>query len=156
MKSSFLPVPPAKAAPAAFSLVEVVLAMGIVAFGITVILGLLPVGLNTVRQAMDLTSEGQIVQQISGEALVTPFTQLSDKFSGKTFYYDDEGQKTAGAQSARYWVTTTLTNPVYPGSSTAVDSYIRTIRAQVVSGASASAKGNTTNVYNIVVPNSGN
>ncbi len=47
-----------------FTLVEVVLALGIIGFAILAILGILPVGLNTGRSAQDETRAAQIAQTI--------------------------------------------------------------------------------------------
>jgi uncharacterized protein (TIGR02598 family) len=51
-------------AGAAFSLVEVVLALGVVAFAIVAILGVFPAGLNTGRSAQNETRAAQIAQDI--------------------------------------------------------------------------------------------
>jgi type II secretory pathway pseudopilin PulG len=48
----------------AFSLVEVVLALGVVSFAIVAILGILPVGLNTGHAAQDETRAAQIAEDI--------------------------------------------------------------------------------------------
>jgi uncharacterized protein (TIGR02598 family) len=48
----------------AFSLVEVVLALGVVAFAVVAILGMLPVGLDTSHAAQDNTRAPQIAQSI--------------------------------------------------------------------------------------------
>ena len=49
---------------AAFSLVEVVLALGIVAFGVLAILGVIPVGLQAGRAAQGDTRSNQLAQDI--------------------------------------------------------------------------------------------
>lgn len=49
---------------AAFSLVEVVIALGVIGFAIVAILGVLPVGLKTAHSAQDQTRAGQIAQDI--------------------------------------------------------------------------------------------
>lgn len=48
----------------AFSLVEVVLALGVVSFAVVAILGILPVGLNTSHSAQDETRAAQIAEDI--------------------------------------------------------------------------------------------
>jgi len=49
---------------AAFSLVEVVLAIGVIAFALVAILGVFPVGLSTSHSAQDETRAAQIAQDI--------------------------------------------------------------------------------------------
>lgn len=66
---------------AAFSLVEVTLAIGIVAFALIPIVALLPVGL---KSAGDSTSESQAVNllnSISADRLATPYTLPSTRFN---------------------------------------------------------------------------
>ena len=149
---------------AGFSLVEVTLAMGLVSFALLTILGIMPVGMNTLRQATEQTVESQIVQKIGGEASLTSFGQLGTNFSNKTFYYDDQGRylTNAGAAptSTRYWVKPTITNSIYPGSgnaptATPATESIKAVRIEIMSGPSASAL-KATNVYTIQIPNSGN
>ena len=50
----------------AFSLVEVVLALGVISFAIVAILGVLPVGLSTSHSAQDDTRAAHIAQSILG------------------------------------------------------------------------------------------
>jgi uncharacterized protein (TIGR02598 family) len=83
-----------------FSLVEVVIAMGIVAFALIPLLGLVPVGLNTSRQAIDTTIEAQIIQQMTGQALQTDWTALTGLNSTTTLYYFDANGNTLPASSA--------------------------------------------------------
>ena len=80
---------------AGFSLVEVALAIGIVAFAFVALLGLIPTGLNTFRQAIDKTNETAIVQDLNSMVQVTPWDKidaLDYKTSQEIFYYNDEGR----------------------------------------------------------------
>ena len=135
------------------------MALGIISFGLLSVIGVMPTGLTALRQAMDMTVESQIVQQITSKTLLTPYSQLSGSFAGITYYYDDEGtyiQPKDTQTKARYKVTTQLGSPTYPGSAsltdaTAVPESISTIRIAVVTMPGASG----TNNYVIQVPNSG-
>lgn len=73
-----------------FSLVEMTLAIGIVAFGLVSMLGLLPAGLQVFRKAMDLTLETQMVQHIVGDAGQLVFQDLPD-LENRTYYFDETG-----------------------------------------------------------------
>ena len=77
-----------------FSLTEVLLALGIVAFAFIPVLGLLPVGLDASRQAIDATIEAQIVQQLSNEVLQTDFSSLGELATAPLYYYDNQRNKT--------------------------------------------------------------
>lgn len=138
----------------AFSLVEVTIAIGVVSFSLLAIMGLVPVGLTTLRAAMDQTVESQIVQAIGSEALLTPFGQLTNSFAGKVSYYNEEGTLTGDRNLARYEVATSLTNAVYPGSTNAaqLSSGLQSLRVKIVRLQGVTA----TNNFSIQVSNSGN
>ena len=75
----------------AFTLIETVLAIGIVSFAFVAIMGLLPCGLQVFRKAMDATLEGQIVQHVVGEISQTAYDKIPVDFQGKTFWFDGDG-----------------------------------------------------------------
>lgn len=63
----------------AFSLVEVVLAIGVVSFAFVAILGLLPAGMTQFRQAVDTTVCAQIAQRVIGDAQQADYDVLIDR-----------------------------------------------------------------------------
>src|SRR6185369_7455030 len=63
----------------AFSLIEVVLAVGVVAFAFVAIMGLIPAGMGQFRQAIDTSVCSQIAQRVMNEAQQTGFALLSDE-----------------------------------------------------------------------------
>ncbi len=88
-----------------FSLVEVTLAMGIVSFAFVTIFGLLPVGLDVSRQAIDTTVCSQITQQMIHAAQQTDFsrlTQLQSDSASEPWCFDDQGGRAANPSLARY------------------------------------------------------
>jgi uncharacterized protein (TIGR02598 family) len=70
---------PSKSKSTGFSLVEVALAIGIVAFAFVALMSLLPAGLTTFRRALDISICTQIAQRIVGEAQQVDFDVLTDK-----------------------------------------------------------------------------
>jgi uncharacterized protein (TIGR02598 family) len=101
----------------AFSLVEVVLAVGVVSFAFVAILGLIPAGLAQFRQAMDISVCAQIAQRVISDAQQTDFdilTQSADARSSAanfTFvaptidgpllrYFDEAGNEVVPANAA--------------------------------------------------------
>ena len=79
---------------AGFSLVEISLAIGIIAFAFVGLIGLLPVGLTTFRDAIDTSNEARIVQSFSSKLIATEFSKipaLSYESSSEIYYYDEEG-----------------------------------------------------------------
>lgn len=63
----------------AFSLVEVVLAVGVVSFAFVAILGLIPAGLTQFRQAMDTSICAQISQRVISDCQQTDFDILTQQ-----------------------------------------------------------------------------
>jgi uncharacterized protein (TIGR02598 family) len=103
---------------AGFSLVEVVLAIGIVAFAFLPLLGLMPIGLSTSRQAIDTTIEAQIIQQMTSQAQQTDFSSLSTLASSTPTCFDANGNITT-ASSAMYKASFgSPANTVLPGGAT--------------------------------------
>lgn len=86
----------------AFTLVETVIAMGIVAFAMLGILGMVPVGLTNFREAMSNTAESQIVQGLSNDILLTKYSDLLDAYGTGTnvTYYSEEGKFLEGANGS--------------------------------------------------------
>src|SRR5215210_7746485 len=82
---------------AGFSLVEISLAIGIIAFAFVGLIGLLPVGLTTFRDAIDTSNEARIVQSFTAKLLATEFEKIGDlsfdtgQPTGEIFYFDEEG-----------------------------------------------------------------
>ncbi|MGB8354705.1 MAG: Verru_Chthon cassette protein B [Chthoniobacteraceae bacterium] len=96
---------PSRRNAAAFTLVEVVMAIGIIAFAFIPLVGLLPVGLDMSRRAIDTTVQSQIVQQLSTEAQQSDFSTLSTLASNSTttpYYFDDQGSKATNSANQIY------------------------------------------------------
>jgi uncharacterized protein (TIGR02598 family) len=83
-------------ASAGFSLVEVALAIAIVAFAFIALIGLLPTGMQVFRSSMDTANESWIMQDINSILQATPFKKVDQMAAGKEdgviFAYDDEGK----------------------------------------------------------------
>lgn len=76
-----------------FSLPEVTLALGIAAFGITTLLGLLPQGLNNIRKAGDVAAASRISQHILGALDHTPASARRYYFDAYAVPVDPAGRK---------------------------------------------------------------
>ena len=114
-------------------MVEVTIAIGVVAFAFISVLGLIPTGLNDSRQAIDATVGSQIMQRVVNEAQQTDFDQLVKDYAGATIsgtnsgvkyvrFFDDQGAEIIPASQAMpptltgteksriiYWVNTRIT-----------------------------------------------
>ncbi|MEX2580626.1 MAG: Verru_Chthon cassette protein B [Verrucomicrobiales bacterium] len=82
----------------AFSLVEVTIAMAIAAIAVVTLLGLIPQGMETMREAGDKAIIGRIHQQLLNELQMTPFEDetggsLLDEYDDMEVYYDAQGEE---------------------------------------------------------------
>ena len=81
-----------------FSLVEVALALGIVAFAFVSLFGLLPAGLSTFRTSIDVGNETWIMQGLNSMIQVTEWSKIvgpdSEPLKKEIFYYNEEGRLT--------------------------------------------------------------
>ena len=110
---------------AGFSLVEVALAVAIIAVAYTGILALLPNGLNVFRQALDATVSSQIIQRVLNEAKETDFSALItgstgatnetflainalDPAKGTVRWFDDQANELSSPNDAIYHVNTRI------------------------------------------------
>ena len=83
-----------------FSLVEVALAIGIIAFAFVALFALIPTGLTTFRSAIDNSNETWIMQGMNSMVQTTDFKLiegLSFESSGEIYYFDEEGRFTDSA-----------------------------------------------------------
>jgi uncharacterized protein (TIGR02598 family) len=88
----------------AFSLVEVSMAIGIMSFSFLAIFGLIPVGLDTFRKAVDVTVGSQIAERIFSECKGMTFDNLTnstrwnpasaDALRFPTRYFNEAGEET--------------------------------------------------------------
>lgn len=123
----------------AFTLIETALALGIVAFALIPLIGLLPVGLQLSRSASDYTVAAQIAQRLSGMVQQSDDPSSTLKKDGgspliQSYYaFDNEGQPVSQLSN-----TTTAV-----GSGAAVYS-AAIIPAQAVQEASTSPGGSST------------
>jgi len=97
---------------AAFSLIEVILAIGLVTFALLVIFSLVPTGLATLQAVSRQIVETEILNTVGAEFESTPFDQM-EAFCDSRFpqYFDAEGIEMDGAAGAVFTVRCTLEKP---------------------------------------------
>ncbi len=103
----------------AFSLIEVTIALGIFAFAMIPIIGLVSLGMKTLRNSMDATVQIDLVRKTVGEATRMPFANLSTAFDKKLFYFDNEGVQQVSRNAQTIFVASTAVTA--PPSLLAVD-----------------------------------
>lgn len=84
-----------------FTLVEVVIALGIISFALVALIGLLPVGLDTFRRAVDATTTSQIAQELLSSATHAKYSALG-QMAGTPYYFDDQGKSGTGIDATNY------------------------------------------------------
>lgn len=72
-----------------FSLIEVTLALGVTAVALITLIGMVPVGLNTFRTAIETTVRTDVTRRIIADLQQTPFASISN--SSSPIYFTDEG-----------------------------------------------------------------
>lgn len=80
---------------AAFSLVEIAMAIAIIAFAFVALIGMLPTGMRVFRSSIDAASENWIMQDINATLQTTAWNKLdgmAPERGGDVFVYDDEGK----------------------------------------------------------------
>ena len=103
----------------AFSLVEVTLALGVIAFGLLAVVGLIPIALKASRDAVDLTRTSMIAQDVAARLPTLPYTDSQTPYlppytsatasKTATWFYDAAGHWLTINQSA----TPPYTNAYY-------------------------------------------
>lgn len=129
--------------PHGFSLVEVVLSVGVVAFAFLAIFSLLPTGLGVFHQAMDTSVCANIVQRIANDAEQSDFNALLKNPAGGDYfilpirYFDEQGTEVKvkdrsapkPAELARilYWVRVRGSLPGNPDPATHTTAYFTSL-----------------------------
>jgi uncharacterized protein (TIGR02598 family) len=96
--------------PHGFSLIEVTIALGVFAFAMIPIIGLVSSGMKSLRGSMDEGVRGEIVRKVVAEAGRVPYTNLSS-FNGTNFYFDDEGVQQASSNAQTIFVASNSVAP---------------------------------------------
>lgn len=85
------PGSPCKRKQGGFSLIEVTLAIAIVAFAFISLIGLLPAGLSVFNQTMDSTNEMRITSDLSSMIQASDYDKLTSDFANNIYYFDVDG-----------------------------------------------------------------
>lgn len=86
---------------AAFSLVEVTIAVAIAALGFITLLGLLPQGINMARTSAELSVGSKIMQKLSGEMQSMAWNRITWTGYGPLRYFSNEGMEMTTADTSQ-------------------------------------------------------
>jgi uncharacterized protein (TIGR02598 family) len=96
---------------AGFSLIEVSMALAIVAIAFVALIGLLPAGMKVFEAAANTTAETRIVSHLSSMLQAADYKNFKEgSYSGVTYYYDVDGSYVDSSADA---VTGSEPNRVY-------------------------------------------
>ena len=116
----------------AFSLVEVVLALGIFSVSILSILGLMATGLNSANGSSTNLAMTNIMRGLRADMQSTPFANLTRGSSGSiTKYFGTDGYETTTVKDYFYQVTLTPNAPIYPTGLTTTSANADTISVTI-------------------------
>lgn len=139
----------------AFSLVEVALALGVVSFAVLSMLGVVTVGLTTVKDATEQTMHAQIVKHVGSTVLQTPFDQIKSFAEESPFYFDQAGREVSNAAASIYQVELKFKEGgSYPGAPSNLSNSMSTVQIKVETrpGGAATALGKSST--SLLVPKS--
>lgn len=123
----------------AFSLVEVTLAVAVTATVAMTLLGLLPAGLDGMRQSANTAAHARILQTLAGQAQMNTWQEItSSGYASRTYAFDYQGGELESLESAQvtYLARGRVQDaPPLPGS-TATNPRLRLLCIEVVTGSS--------------------
>jgi uncharacterized protein (TIGR02598 family) len=144
----------------AFSLVEVVLAIGIVAFAVLAIIGTLPIGLKSVQNAETLQATSNIANQLRGQMQQLSFsgnpsgTNTIQQMASTINYYTTDGILSNNATTGPYYYRATFgVQSISASTTSVVNASFNTNNAQsiVVNLAYPPGVWNQTNTFSLLV-----
>ena len=115
-----------------FTLVEVVLAMGVASFGLISMMGLLTVGLKTAKEAISATTETAIAQQMANQLQVANYSSIKGLASDTVHYFTQEGIEQPTSTGAIYTATVKIPKAlVVPGATEATSLNTKTFVVEI-------------------------
>lgn len=150
------PLPIFSKSAKAFSLIEVVLALGIVSFAMMAVVGTLPVGLRSSQQSRTQIAAANIARQIQGDLQQISFQNSSsdaltvDKLPSNPFYFSQDGTRSKEASDAYYVATFKLNDVTAPGLSVN-SSNARSVKVSISYPASVAEANRQQIVYSLLL-----
>jgi uncharacterized protein (TIGR02598 family) len=103
-----------------FTLVEVVLALGLCSFALLSLMALMPVSLDSARHALEISRVAKAFQKVTSELTQSKFANVA-AMSTSTYQFDYDGNKPASDADIYYTVLATVAaSPVPNQSSTSL------------------------------------
>jgi uncharacterized protein (TIGR02598 family) len=133
----------------AFSLVEVVLALGVITFACLTLLGLMGVALQTFRHAINATVQAQIIQAVINGSEVQSYNSAYST----NLYLSDEGTVVSqGDPSQLYTATVNAITTGLPLASGSSSTTANSIAVELQVHVASKSNPSVTNVFYLVWP----
>lgn len=147
-----------KAGLRAFSLIEVTLAVGLVSVAILAMGALMPVGLNTIKDASDNSIRAQIFSQVSSTLQSTPYDQLVSYVGdhsdlSRALYFDRSGRD-ATVSSASFAVLLSAPSMSYPGAPSDISKSAQTVGIEIAKVTPGASRTISSEFSTVLVPKS--
>ena len=115
---------------AGFSMIELVLSIGVMSFAFVGLLALLPAGMTTFGKAIDTSVGLQISQRVVDEALLSDFNTFLSKAQAVR-YFDDQANELPDTKGAIYYVNVRTQAAVTVPGATDANSNLAEITGQI-------------------------
>jgi uncharacterized protein (TIGR02598 family) len=124
----------------AFSLVEVVIALGVTSFAVLALIGTLPTGIKSVQDSSNESARANILQQIRAQLQEVNFgSSAADNaaknnianLASQSNYYNNEGDLLANSSGAYYMAVFSTGTAAIPSTSSSA-TYFQTNAAQAI------------------------
>jgi len=134
-----------------FSLIEVVMAIGVVAFALVALLGLLPTGLKTFKSTMNTAVGSQIAERVFNDMQVTDWTNLVST----NRYYDEQGSELSNSNALNciYWVQVNIVTNSTTGTNSTTFMGNTSVNLYTISVLIANNPGHSTTAFSGTNPN---
>lgn len=133
-----------------FSLVEVVIAIGLVSFALLAIVGSLSVGLCTMNAAASQQFEAMIAGRLRSDLQQLSFPAIQN-LDAKIRYYSHDGREVSLPEDARFAVTLKVVDPVVVGTAVGFETRAREVKATLEFPLSAPPANRQKQVFSILV-----
>jgi uncharacterized protein (TIGR02598 family) len=142
----------------AFSLIEVTLAVGLVSVAILAMGALMPVGLNTIKDAADNSIRAQIFGEVTSTLQATPYGKLADYVGehsdlSRALYFDRTGRD-ATASSASFAVLLSAPAQSYPGAPSDISKSAQTVGVEIARVTPGAQRTISSEFSTVLVPKS--
>lgn len=113
-----------------FSLIEMVIALGVSTFAVMAVAGGMSIGLNTLRSAENQFLEACIIRNISADLKMTDFENLA----GKSAFFDADGFEVRSQVGGGYRADVSSPNQelaAFPGSSSSISENLAIVNVEI-------------------------